>query len=294
MCVANAMELSLKSDTFSALKEDFDSILGRTISNMQMKCAEDATITLKLQVSLENTMANIRGENTDITRPSFKHDISSVMQVKDKKSGALTGDYQLVWDEDEGRYVMKRIDNGQMTLFDENGDIIEADADVVDAEYREVLALEAPEDAENDENAASEITPFEWLKQFIGQEMMITENMGNYAVRTLDNKIVLTSSTSPDNVFYCDAENLEMHIGHSLACVGYGEGDDIENISIECEDCNEVLYDLERYASTDSDESDALTDEELMEAAESEENENYEYDEPENDDELEGDEPAGL
>ena len=42
---ANDMSLSLKSDTFSALKEDFDSILARTIGNMEMKGAEEATVT---------------------------------------------------------------------------------------------------------------------------------------------------------------------------------------------------------------------------------------------------------
>lgn len=309
MCIANAMELSLKSDTFSALKEDFDSILGRTIGNMQMKGAEDATITLKLSVSLENTMANIKGENTDITRPSFKHDISSVMQVKDKKSGALTGDYQLVWDEDEGKYVMKRIDNGQMTLFDENGDIISPDDNTIDAEYREVPALELPA-SEDEENEAR--TPFGWLKQFIGQEMKVTESMGNYAVRTLDNKIVLTSSTTPDNVFYCEAETLERHLGHKLACVGYGSDDDIVNVSIECEDCNEVIFDIDIAPDTDTEESDeeTLSDEELMESVENEANDeddspysdneeeidDIEYsDEPEEyDEETYNEEPADL
>ena len=92
----NDLALSLKSDTFSALKEDFDSILAKTIGNMEMKGAEDATITLKLGVSLEKS--SISGPNgiQDITKPSFKHDISSVMQVKDKKSGALTGDFIMV------------------------------------------------------------------------------------------------------------------------------------------------------------------------------------------------------
>ena len=50
---ANDLSLSLKSETFSALKEDFDSILARTIGNMEMKGAEEATVTLKLGISLE-------------------------------------------------------------------------------------------------------------------------------------------------------------------------------------------------------------------------------------------------
>lgn len=305
MCVQNAMELSLKSDTFSALKEDFDSILARTIGNMQMKGAEDATITLKLSVSLENTNAVIRGESEDITRPSFKHDISSVMQVKDKKSGALTGDYQLVWDEEEGKYVMKRIDNGQMTLFDDEGNVIAADGEVIDAEYREVPALEGtvaelPAPGTDDDEIR---TPFGWLKQFVGQEMKVTEAMGNYAVRTLDNKIVLTSATTPDNVFYCDEEKLASHLDHKIACVGYGDDDSFENISIECEDCNEVLFSLDAPVLVTEAES-VPTDEELMADAEvdtteggkivpedvpySDEPDEYDYDGPENE------EPADL
>lgn len=90
---ANDLSLSLKSETFSALKEDFDSILARTIGNMEMKGAEEATVTLKLGISLEKSSMNSPSGLQEITKPSFKHDISSVMQVKDKKSGALTGDY---------------------------------------------------------------------------------------------------------------------------------------------------------------------------------------------------------
>lgn len=127
---ANDLSLSLKSETFSALKEDFDSILARTIGNMEMKGAEEATVTLKLGISLEKSSMNSPSGLQEITKPSFKHDISSVMQVKDKKSGALTGDYELVWDAAEGKYVMRRIDNGQVSIFDSAqtaGDVIDAD-----------------------------------------------------------------------------------------------------------------------------------------------------------------------
>lgn len=32
------------------------------------------------------------------------------------------------------------------------------------------------------------------------------------------------------------------HIGHSVVCVGYHDGDYLVEASVECEDCNEVLY----------------------------------------------------
>lgn len=264
---ANDMSLSLKSETFSALKEDFDSILARTIGNMEMKGAEEATVTLKLGISLEKSSVNGPAGIRDIVKPSFKHDISSVMQVKDKKSGALTGDYEMVWDSDEGKYVMRRIDNGQVSMFDADGD-----ATVIDAEYtalpegqrglpegsqesdteeetEDIAGEENPDtDCANESDGASEAgpTPFEWLKQFVGQELRVTEALGNYTVRTADNKVVLSSATSESSPFYCPAEKLERHVGHEVSCVGYGDSDGvIANVSIECADCNEVLFSLD-------------------------------------------------
>ena len=39
-------------------------------------------------------------------------------------------------------------------------------------------------------------------------------------------------------------EELKQHIGHNVVVVNYGALDNIWNIAIECEDCNEVLMDL--------------------------------------------------
>lgn len=51
--------------------------------------------------------------------------------------------------------------------------------------------------------------------------------------------------------------DLILHLGHKVACVGYGEPDPatawrygvekvVENVAIECETCNEVLMDFDR------------------------------------------------
>ncbi len=41
-------------------------------------------------------------------------------------------------------------------------------------------------------------------------------------------------------------ERLMPHIGHKIACVGYGESmKDLADICIECEDCCEVLVSVE-------------------------------------------------
>lgn len=38
-------------------------------------------------------------------------------------------------------------------------------------------------------------------------------------------------------------EFLYQHVGHDIHCVTYGEG----NVTIECWDCNEVLYSVDKY-----------------------------------------------
>lgn len=288
------MILSLNGDTFQTLKNDFDTILARTIGNMTMKGADEATITLKLSVSLEKSSVGTMSGVQDVTKPSFKHDISSVMQVKDKMTGQFKGEYGMIWDEDEERWVLRKIDNGQMNLFDDEGQVIDDD-------YTEVPALpEATGDAEETEGSGeaenNTDTPFGWLCQFIGEDLHITEAMGNYTVRTDSNKVVLSSATSPDSPFYCSAEKLASHVGHQVVCAGYGQ-DHIVNVSIECEDCSQVLYDLDAPEETEEADEAPLTDEETAEAMDAaaevvegideaeegpaEEETGYDYDSPE-------------
>jgi hypothetical protein len=41
-------------------------------------------------------------------------------------------------------------------------------------------------------------------------------------------------------------EDLKRHIGHDISCNSYGKGKHIENVSVECETCNEVLLDFDK------------------------------------------------
>lgn len=261
----NDMTLSLKSDTFSALKEDFDSILARTIGNMEMKGAEDATVTLKLGITLEKYNISSSNGMKEIIKPSFKHDISSVMQVKDKKSGALTGDYELIWDQDEQRYVMTRIDNGQTSIFnDEDDEVIDSDYEDVADEPAALPEAKLSNDNEEEKGKKANLdisTPFGWLKQFVGKSMKVTEALGNFTVRTEDNKIVLSSATREDSPFYCSAERLGAHIGHTLSCVLEKDNNGREYIYIDCDDCDENVF--------------------YIGSSEVDEHDDYDYDDPE-------------
>lgn len=312
MCNYNEKNLSLDGDTFAILKEQFDRILNRTVGNMEMKGADDAVITLKLSVSLEKSSVTVGDDIKEVTKPTFKHDISSVMQVKDKVSGQTSDDYALVWDEHENKYVLRKIENGQMTFddFDENG------APIYDADYQEVPSLpegqkqltggyesddaedgaDAPDDGEdNAPDAASEFgdgsdaeddesTPYGWLKQFAGTKMRVTEAMDNYTVRTEDNKVVLSSATKPDNVFFCDKTKLENFIGCELDCQLEEDGDGNTFVQIWCPDRGEEVFRLypDGCNVEPSDEEKAEMLNEAADAADTLDGEdNYPYEQPE-------------
>ena len=49
-----------------------------------------------------------------------------------------------------------------------------------------------------------------------------------------------------------DYDQLRAHIGHRIVCVCYGvDGSPPENVSLECETCNEVLLDFDREVEHD-------------------------------------------
>ena len=120
-------------------------------------------------------------------------------------------------------------------------------------------------------------TPFEWLKQFVDEPMKVMESMGIYTVRTKDNRVVLTSAAA-ESPFYCSAEKLADHIDHEIVCLAryaeaasFDEPGEITGISIWCDECQEVIFSMEKdgavLAYGEDEASDAPDD--------------YGYDEPE-------------
>lgn len=117
--------MSLNGDTFNSLKSDFDQMLSRLLAGMEKFECDEAALNIKLVVSLKKDQTrdfeSVEYESMrDIVKPTFKHEISSAMQIKDKKAGSLSGNYELVWDELSNKYVMRSIDDGQVSLFDDN------------------------------------------------------------------------------------------------------------------------------------------------------------------------------
>ena len=42
-------------------------------------------------------------------------------------------------------------------------------------------------------------------------------------------------------------KELEQHVGHNIVCIYYGRKGEEQNVSLECEDCNEVLLDFDKF-----------------------------------------------
>jgi hypothetical protein len=123
MNMQNAFALSIDNEAFSSMKSDFNQVLKKTLSNMEKRETEVAEMTIKLKITLfrgETTdfSAISYGKKRDIVIPAFTHKVSSVMQIKDEKSGIFSGNFELVWDEETSDYIIKVIPNGQRTLFD--------------------------------------------------------------------------------------------------------------------------------------------------------------------------------
>ena len=77
--------LSLNGDTFNAFKSDFDQMLRQLLTEMEKRESEEATISVKMAIKLEpdqarDYLANGYDGTRDIIKPSFKHEISTVMQ----------------------------------------------------------------------------------------------------------------------------------------------------------------------------------------------------------------------
>lgn len=275
MCSNKKYPLSLNGDTFNAFKSDFDQMLRQLLTEMEKRESEEATVSIKMVVSLEKDQerdfeANGYDAMKDITKPKFKHEISTVMQVKNKKSGSLAGNMKLVWDRELCQYVMQEIDNGQTSFFDgekegKNGTtdegktpalpsgqpVIDADYEVIE-EHDDGEDVQEVEDEEDGSAAVHEVSgsPFDYMKEFVGVEMKVAEAMGNYTVRTAENKVILSSAFNATDRFYCSAEKLKDHVGHAISCISYAKdnpvpGDTVGRITIECDDCDVVLFEVD-------------------------------------------------
>lgn len=115
--MSEIMTVSMDSETLSGLKGDIDNMINRTLRTMHSSQNGEAVISVKLKISLEKRAVDNEKVYREAVCPKFEHDIQSVVQTKDKISGATQGDYELVYDPKLDRWVMRDM-RAQVSMFD--------------------------------------------------------------------------------------------------------------------------------------------------------------------------------
>lgn len=124
--------VTIEGVAFNILRSDFNQILRQTLNNMIQKEGEKAEVKISLKIALTQAFAP-DPDDDDLERqiliPIFDHKVSSVMQYKEEKSGILGGaEYELIWDKEKREYVIRPIEDAQLSLFgEEDSDVQEED-----------------------------------------------------------------------------------------------------------------------------------------------------------------------
>ncbi len=112
--MAKIKPINMDSDTFAVMKQDMTTCLNRLLRHMQKYGAEKGTMTVKINVSLEDQELD-NGEQGAV--PTFEHKVATTVQIKDESSGKLSGNYVLEEDGKGGFVIRPLVD--QMDMFEE-------------------------------------------------------------------------------------------------------------------------------------------------------------------------------
>lgn len=119
-----ARKLDFDSDTFGDMKRDMNFVLQRLLGNMLESETTEGSMTLKIDVNLveewvPNYDPKVEGESRKVSKPQFKHKVTSAIKINDEKSGNMNNEMELYFDEDTGTYQMRPIANTtQRSIFD--------------------------------------------------------------------------------------------------------------------------------------------------------------------------------
>lgn len=257
--------LSLNADTFNAFKHDFDGSLQRLLQKMDKLQSDSASITCKISVSLtpapeRNFDLNSDGDTVQVMKPTFSHDISTEIKVKDKTSGYLAGNRKLVWDEELMEYVMKDIDDGQTSLFDTDHqnckntvspvepEPSQLPEGVVDVDYT-VISDDLSYILRNPDKCGVK-TRFDLMRLLVDSHLTVGESAGHCYAETDDGTIAFGSAFMAADPRYMSDSILRPHLHEEIICneagtVQVGDHKEPATISVECLDCGGIL--LEEY-----------------------------------------------
>lgn len=147
MDIKNYEEITLGSDTFAQIRENFDLLLQRLFQKMQQNNSDEGSITLKVDINIiTDYVPDENGKSQRIDKPVIKHKVSTTVPVKDSFDGKKDTGMELVYDEELARYVLKYVSvGGQRSIFDDDfADIVNGTATVIDDEEH-ALPMNVPQ-----------------------------------------------------------------------------------------------------------------------------------------------------
>lgn len=105
-------KLDFDSNTFENMKHDMNFVLQRLLGNMIEKQSNEGSMTIKIDVTMvkefiPNYDPNIKGESREISKPQFKHKVTSAVKITDEKGGNLNNEMEMVMDEEIVMYYSR-------------------------------------------------------------------------------------------------------------------------------------------------------------------------------------------
>ena len=95
-------KLDFDSNTFENMKHDMNFVLQRLLGNMIEKQSNEGSMTIKIDVTMvkefiPNYDPNIKGESREISKPQFKHKVTSAVKITDEKGEISTTRWRWLW-----------------------------------------------------------------------------------------------------------------------------------------------------------------------------------------------------
>lgn len=128
-----AAVLNFEHEVFAQMKRDMDGTLYETLRTMYEKNCDSASITIKVNIELEDGQAPDTAIHTheaerDIVMPKIEHKVTSSMQIKSEHKGKFGGKgFELV--KEGGKFILRPIGPEQASLFDDDREDSDEDAE---------------------------------------------------------------------------------------------------------------------------------------------------------------------
>lgn len=97
MQIQNWEEITMDSETFAQVRENFDMLLQRLFQKMQQNNSDEGSISLKVDVNMiDDYIPGEDGVTRRISKPVLKHKITTTVPVKDSLDGKKDAGMELV------------------------------------------------------------------------------------------------------------------------------------------------------------------------------------------------------